>query len=187
MTARGGCRGNAAPGSARALLRSPAVPLPRSAPGSSSLSAPAANVFIKPKPTPGHFLLLQNIQLWQIIKKIERSSTAAYFPIVKIFFFTWIPELLGIVTCPSLPRLQSHSLLLLQCPAPLSCLQDTSDVRKGRVCAPGAELFLFQLSQLRESSPGKGHKLGLHVQPVPKPQFILINIISAAVKLDKII
>lgn len=82
---------------------------------------------------------------------------------------------------------QSRSLLLPQCPAPLCCLQDAGEVRRGRVCSPGAELFLLQLSQLRESSPGKGHKLGLHVQPVSKPQFILINIISAAVKLDKII
>lgn len=162
--------------------------VPRSGVGCLSLTAPSTNVLIKPNPRTVSFLLLQNLYLWQIIKKIERSFTSAYFLIVKIFFFTWIQEPLEMVMCPSLPQhLQSHSLLLPRCPAPLTCLQDTSDVRKGRVCALGAELFLLQLSQLRESSPGKGHKLGLHVQPVSKPQFILINIISAAVKLDKII
>lgn len=60
-------------------------------------------------------------------------------------------------------------------------------MRKGKVHAEEAELLLHKLSQLRGSNPGKGHKLGLHVQPVFKPQFILINIISAAVNLGKII
>lgn len=50
-----------------------------------------------------------------------------------------------------------------------------------------AQLFLQELSQLRESNPGKGHELDLHVQLASQPQFILINVLSAAVKLDKII
>lgn len=184
--AQGGCQGNAAPGSARAARRARPTRVPCSGVGCPSLTAPSANVLIKPNPTPVHFLLLQNLYLWQIIKKIKRSFMSHIFWLLK-FSFSLASKNRWKRWCvhPSHnPSSLTHCSL---CPAPLTCLQDTGDVRKGRVCAPGAELFLLQLSQLRESSPGKGHKLGLHVQPVSKPQFILINIISAAVKLDKII
>lgn len=162
------------------------APVPRSGLGSpslqllqkmSSLNQPNTSPF----PAAAKPLALANYQ------KNRKKLQVCVFSDFKMFFFLWIQELLAMVMCPSLPHLQFLSLLLPQCPVPLTCLQGAGDVRKGRVCAPGAELSLLQLSQLRESSPGKGHKLGLHVQPVSKPQFILINIISAAVKLDKII
>lgn len=68
-----------------------------------------------------------------------------------------------------------------------TCFQDAVGLRKCKVHTEEAQLFLQELSQLRESNPGKGHELDLHVQLASQPQFILINVLSAAVKLDKII
>lgn len=186
--AQGGCRGNAAPGGAR--LCSAARPS----------ACPALLWAVRPSQLLQQMSSLNETQHQPISccyrtsisgklskKKKKEASQLLIFWLLKYSFSP------GSKNCwkwwcvhPSHTS-KSHSLLLPQCPAPLSCLQDADDVRKGRVCTPGAELFLLQLSQLRERSPGKGHKLGLHVQPVSKPQFILINIISAAVKLDKII
>lgn len=60
--------------------------VPRSGVGCLSLTAPSTNVLIKPNPRTVSFLLLQNLYLWQIIKKIERSFTSAYFWLLKYSF-----------------------------------------------------------------------------------------------------
>lgn len=105
--AQGGCRGNAALGGAR--LCSAARPS----------ACPALLWAVRPSQLLQQMSSLNETQHQPISccyrtsisgklskKKKERSFTTAYFLIVKIFFFTWIQELLEMVMCPSLPHFQ---------------------------------------------------------------------------------
>lgn len=120
-----------------------------------------------------------------------KPSSLQYFLSVKIFFLLArrnhckrhsVHAPIAQHTVSKIAHCRSVSILHLIHLFPGCCWSE-----KCKVHTQEAQLFLQEPSQLRESNPGKGHELGLHVQRASQPQFILINVLSAAVKLDKII